>query len=95
MLLVRRCQALERARGEQDIEDYNALQRLEGSLHRRVIVLPLTDHFDPPPGIQGHGKLQVRCGVAGLMVRQGVSCFLARVLCARRSLTGCPSPRSS
>jgi len=28
-------------------------------LHRRVICLPLTEHFDPPPGQQGHGKLQV------------------------------------
>ena len=48
-----------RAEAEQAIEDYNSFQRGEGSLHRRVICLPLTEHFDPPPGQQGHGKLQV------------------------------------
>ena len=52
-------QAMERAAFEQEIEDYNAFQRGEGSLHRRMVCLPLTDNFDPPPGQQGHGKLQV------------------------------------
>eukprot|EP00613_Pedinella_sp_CCMP2098_P034771 CAMPEP_0171736526 /NCGR_PEP_ID=MMETSP0991-20121206/32311_1 /TAXON_ID=483369 /ORGANISM="non described non described, Strain CCMP2098" /LENGTH=330 /DNA_ID=CAMNT_0012333211 /DNA_START=17 /DNA_END=1009 /DNA_ORIENTATION=+ len=51
--------ALTRANHEQETEDYNSFQRCEGSLHRRVICLPLTEHFDPPPGQQGHGKLQV------------------------------------
>jgi len=50
---------MDRAAAEQEIEDYNAFQRGEGSLHRRMICLPLTEHFDPPPGQQGHGKLQV------------------------------------
>lgn len=43
---------------EQRIEDYNAAQRASGAFHRALIVLPLTEKFDPPPGSPGHGKLQ-------------------------------------
>jgi len=76
-----------RARAEQAIEDYNSLQRCEGSLHRRFICLPLTDHFDPPPGQQGHGKLQVHIAGVGARGKDPVSSTLILVVraCQRRA----------
>ncbi|KAJ8608246.1 hypothetical protein CTAYLR_009475 [Chrysophaeum taylorii] len=50
--------ARERAELEQQLEDYNAIQRASGAFHRALLVLPLNEKFDPPPGSPGHGKLQ-------------------------------------
>ena len=47
-----------RARLEQRVEDYNALQKASGTFHRAVLVLPLTPEFDPPRGQPGHGRVQ-------------------------------------
>ena len=46
-------QAARRARLEQRVEDYNALQKASGTFHRAVLVLPLTPEFDPPRGQPG------------------------------------------
>ena len=51
-------QASRRARLEQRVEDYNALQKASGTFHRAVLVLPLTPEFDPPRGQPGHGRVQ-------------------------------------
>ena len=51
-------QAARRARLEQRVEDYNALQKASGTFHRAVLVLPLTPEFDPPRGQPGHGRVQ-------------------------------------
>lgn len=50
--------ASRRARLEQRVEDYNALQKSAGTFHRAVLVLPLTPEFDPPRGQPGHGRVQ-------------------------------------
>ena len=48
--------ASRRARLEQRVEDYNALQKASGTFHRAVLVLPLTPEFDPPRGTESAWK---------------------------------------
>jgi len=51
--------AIERAQIEQEVEDHNALSKLDNTLDRRYIVMPMTDAFDPPPGTFGRGHIQL------------------------------------
>ena len=56
-------QASRRARLEQRVEDYNALQKASGTFHRAVLVLPLTPEFDPPRGQPGQRLLAMSHGL--------------------------------
>jgi len=48
----------QRASLEQFVEDKNAVEKASGSFKRYVLVLPMTEHFEPPRGTPGFGKLE-------------------------------------
>jgi hypothetical protein len=50
--------ALKQTFFEQEIEDRNALHKIDNHLARRLIVMPLTDAFKPNQADLMHGKLQ-------------------------------------
>jgi hypothetical protein len=56
--LSRLARARQIADAEQAVEDYNAEQKFAGSFHRRMVVMPLTEQFEVPPGQFGHGKME-------------------------------------
>jgi len=51
--------ALQRATVEQEVEDHNALSKLDNTMDRQYIVMPMTDAFDPPPGSFNRGHIQM------------------------------------
>lgn len=57
--------ALRQSRYEQEVEDLNALQKVDDSMVRRLIVMPLTDSFKPHQADMMHGKIQYgdRCSL--------------------------------
>uniref|UniRef100_A0A7S2UZC1 Ubiquitin fusion degradation protein UFD1 N-terminal subdomain 2 domain-containing protein n=1 Tax=Fibrocapsa japonica TaxID=94617 RepID=A0A7S2UZC1_9STRA len=50
--------ALKLAKVEQEVEDFNSMKKLDRSLDRRYIVMPLTRAFDPPVGNIAHNHIQ-------------------------------------
>ena len=50
--------ALRRTLFEQEVEDENAIHRADNHLVRRLIVMPLTDAFNPHQANGMHGKVQ-------------------------------------
>lgn len=50
--------ALRQSLYEQEVEDLNALHKIDNHLVRRLIVMPLTDAFKPHAADQMHGKIQ-------------------------------------
>lgn len=50
--------ALKRTMFEQEVEDQNAIHRADNHLVRRLIVMPLTDAFNPHQANGMHGKVQ-------------------------------------
>ena len=50
--------AVKRSLVEMEIEDNNAVHKIGNHLVRRLIVMPLTDEFDPCQASEMHGKIQ-------------------------------------
>jgi hypothetical protein len=50
--------AIELARLEQELEDLNVMYKYDGRLERVLLVMPLTEQFDPPMGQFGQGHVQ-------------------------------------
>jgi hypothetical protein len=50
--------ALKQTLYEQDVEDLNAIHKIDNHLVRRLIVLPLTDAFNPNLASAMFGKVQ-------------------------------------
>lgn len=50
--------ALKQTLYEQDVEDLNAIHKIDNHLVRRLIVLPLTDAFNPNQASAMFGKVQ-------------------------------------
>lgn len=56
---------------EQEVEDVNAVHKIDNHLVRRLIVMPLTDAFNPNPVNGMHGKVQYgdKCSLPGTIGR--------------------------
>lgn len=56
---------------EQEIEDENSLHRIDNHLVRRLIVMPLTEAFNPNQASAMHGKVQYgdKCSIPGSIGR--------------------------
>lgn len=50
--------AMKQSLYEQEVEDYNSLQKFDNYLVRRLIVMPLTEAFNPNQVSAMHGKVQ-------------------------------------
>ncbi len=64
--------AIELAILEQEIEDLNAMSKYDRRIERVLIVMPLTEQFDPPVGQfgQGHVQLSDRASIPKSIVKE-------------------------
>jgi hypothetical protein len=56
---------------EMDVEDKNSVHKIDNHLERRLIVMPLSDEFNPSQASEMHGKIQHgdKCSIPGTLGR--------------------------